>query len=261
MASLPKNQAALLLFASLVIHFHLFIHAASTSPPVTHKRTIIMTAFGSDDDYDEDDYGIHSPPPKVFASVKTPLLRSKPMLCVYNPCLEKQDPCERLSAETGCLCPGMSGSDEPPHPPRIQALTAVSEGNNIGKIEVQWCAPSSVVTSYKVVVEGASTDAVEYGNDSRRGYLGSLEVGTRVCVEAVNSAGLSGSSEFSCKRYEHTASSGHNLLVWVIVGGVALLLLLVITSVILWRYQMCQRAKRHSADGLGNPSYSTERTL
>ncbi|KAM6924308.1 leucine-rich repeat neuronal protein 4 [Xenentodon cancila] len=260
MASLLKNQAALLLFTSLAIRFHLFTHAASTSPPVTRKRTIIMTAFGSDDDYD-DYYGTQSLPPEVLSSVKTPLLHQKPELCPYNPCLEKQDPCEHLSATTGCLCPGMSGSEEPPHPPRIQALMPVSEGDNIGKIEVQWCAPSSVVTFYKVVVEGRNSDALEYENDSRRGYVGSVEVGTKVCVEAVNNAGFSSPSPFSCKRYEHAVSSDHTLLVWVIAGGVGLLLLLLITSVVLWRHQMCQRAKRHSADELGNPSYSTEKTL
>ena len=117
------------------------------------------------------------------------------------------------------------------------------------------------MTSYRVVVEGRSGDALEFKKDSRKGVVGSLEVGTRVCVEAVNSAGNSSPSEFSCKRFDRDESSDHNLLIWIIAGGIALLLILVIASVILWKHQLCQKATRNSADGLGNPSYSKEGPL
>ncbi|CAG5990430.1 unnamed protein product [Menidia menidia] len=98
----------------------------------------------------------------------------------------------------------MSGSDEPPHAPRIRALLPATEGENTGEIQVQWCAPSSSVSSYKVVVEGREGDALEFGEAVRQGLVGALEVGTKVCVEAVNAAGPSSPSEFSCKRTEGT---------------------------------------------------------
>ncbi|XP_019934918.2 LRRN4 C-terminal-like protein [Paralichthys olivaceus] len=248
------------LIASPLLHSHLFTHAASTSPPITRHRIIFMT--GSDDDY-IDDYNDdnNSSLPEVPSSKRIPILRGQPQLCKINPCLEDQEPCPQLSVKTGCLCPGISGADEPPHSPVIQALLPVSKGDNRGKVEVQWCAPSSVVSGYRVVIEGSEGDALEYGDALRRGLVGSLEPGTKVCVEATNSAGHSSPSEFSCARYDPPKTAEHNLLVWIIGGGVALLLLITITAVILWKYKICQKRKRDSTDGLGNPSYSTEGTL
>lgn len=263
MMSLCGNLAVLLLFlsASPLLHSHLFTHAASTSPPVTRPRIMFLTVLGSDDNYDDDYTEDHSPPPEVLYPKRTTLLRQEPQLCKYNPCLENQEPCTQLADRTGCLCPGVSGADKPPHAPRIQVLLQVSEGDNRGKVEVQWCAPSSVVSGYRVVIEGRGGGGLEFGEVSRRGVVGSLEVGTKVCVEAVNNAGHSTPSEFSCKRYDPPESSDHKLLAGVIGGGVALLLLLIIGAVILWQYQMRKKAKRDSTDGLGNPSYSTEGTL
>ncbi len=254
MMSLCGNLAVLLLFlsASPLLHSHLFTHAASTSPPVTRPRIIFMTSDNGDDDY--------SLPPEVLYPKRTTLLHQEPQLCQYNPCLENQEPCAQLAARTKCLCPGVSGADKPPHAPRIQDLLQVSEGNDRGKVEVHWCAPSSVVSGYRVVIEGRGGDALEFGEVSRRGVLGSLEVGTKVCVEAVNNAGHSTPSEFSCKRYDSPVPD-HKLLAGIIGGGVALLLLLIIAAVILWLYQMRKKAKRDSTDGLGNPSYSTEGPL
>ncbi|XP_022069398.1 leucine-rich repeat neuronal protein 4 [Acanthochromis polyacanthus] len=261
MTSLCANLATLLLFLSPLMHSHHFIHAASTSPPLTRPRIIFINGLGSDDDYEDDYNDNHSPPPKVLSSMRTPLLRREPQLCQYDSCSENQEPCALLSEATGCLCPGVSGPDELPHAPRIETLLPVSQGNDKGKIEVQWCAPSSVVSFYRVVVEGHDGNFLEYGNALRRGVVGSLEVGTKVCVEAVNDAGQSTASEFSCKRYEAPESSDQKLLAWVIGGGVVLLLLFVIAAVILWKCRICRKAKRDSADGLGNPSYSTEGTL
>lgn len=221
-----------------------------------------MTGLGSDDFYDYEDEDSHSRPPKILASMRTPFLHREPQLCQYDSCSENQEPCALLAEATGCLCPGVSGPDEPPHAPRIETLLPVSEGKDRGKIEVQWCAPSSVVSSYRVVVEGRDGEVLEYANALRRGVVGSLEVGTKVCVEAVNDAGQSAATEFSCKRYEAPESSDQKVLTWVILGGVVILLLLfVIAGVILWKCQICRKAKRDSTDGLGNPSYSTEGTL
>lgn len=261
--SLCRNLAVLLLYlgTSPLLHSHSFTHAASTSPPVTRPRIIYITGLSSDDNYDDDDDYLenHNAPPEVPDPVRTTFLQQNPQLCKYNPCLENQEPCNQISLKTGCLCPGVSRADEPPHAPRIQELLPISEGDNRGKIEVQWCAPSSVVSGYRVVIEGGET--LEFGELSRRGLFESLVAGTKVCVEAVNSAGHSTPSDFSCKRYDPPESSDHKVLAGVVGGGIALLLLLIIAAVILWQHQMRKKAKRDSTDGLGNPSYSTEGTL
>ncbi|XP_076594599.1 LRRN4 C-terminal-like protein [Chaetodon auriga] len=263
MTSLHRNLAVLLLFlsASPLLHSHLFTHAASASTPATYPRIIHMTAMGSDNDYEDEYFDAHSAPPEVLSSMRTTRLQREPRLCQYNPCLEDQEPCASLFAKTGCLCPGISGADVPPHAPRIHMMLPISEGNDRGKVEIQWCAPSSVVSRYRVVIQGNEGDAQEFQAASRRGLIGSLEAGTKVCVEAVNKAGPSIPSDFSCKRYDPPETSDHKLLAGVIGGGVSLLLLIIIVAVILWKFKLCQKAKRDSANGLGNPSYSTEGTL
>ncbi|KAJ4945587.1 hypothetical protein JOQ06_023268 [Pogonophryne albipinna] len=265
MMSLCRNLAVLLLFliASPLPHSNLFTLATSTTAPATRPRIIFLTGIGSedDDDDDDDDYDYEKPtvPTQVVKSVQNPLVHQAPKLCHYDFCLENQEPCDQISAKTGCLCPGVSGGDQPPHSPRIQELVPITRGGDRGKIEIRWCAPSSVVTGYKVVIEGG--EVLEFEDVSRRGLVRSMEVGTNVCVEAVNGAGHSIPSDFSCMRYEHPESSDHKLLAGIIGGGVALLLVLIIAAVILWKHQMRKKAKRDSANGLGNPSYSTEGTL
>ncbi|XP_059202590.1 leucine-rich repeat neuronal protein 4 [Centropristis striata] len=262
MTSLCRNPAVLLLFLSAwpLLNSHLFTHAATIAPPAT-RRHIVYTDFGSDDtgtDYDYDNYS-HSPATEVLKERKTTLVHQAPHFCNYDPCLENQEPCVQIKERTGCHCPGVSSGDRPPHSPRIHALLPISDGADRGKIAVQWCAPSSVVSKYRVVIEGS--EALEFVDSSRRGVVESLEVGTKVCVEAVNSAGSSPESKFSCERYDPPHSSDHKMLVGIIGGGVAVLLILVIAAVIFWQHQIRKKAKRDSADGLGNPSYSTEGAL
>ncbi|CAB1455070.1 unnamed protein product [Pleuronectes platessa] len=180
MTSLCRNLL-FFLFASPLLHSHLFTHSATTSSPSTRPRIRFINSLGSDDDY-EDDYNDddNSSLSEVPSTVKISVLNTKPQFCKINSCLEDQEPCDQLSEKTGCLCPGISGADEPPHPPVIQTVLPVSNGDNSGKVEVQWCAPSSVVTGYRVLVEGGEGDALEFGEALRRGLVGSLEVGTKV---------------------------------------------------------------------------------
>lgn len=257
MKSLCSNHMMLLLFLSTLPFFnsHLFTRAASTSAPVTQQQLVIMTLRGSNDDYGDEEDGNQSIPPAVHIN---PVLHQEP--CQYNPCLEDQPPCAALSQQTGCLCPGVSGASKPPHAPRIHDLLPVKEGPDSGKVEVQWCAPSSVVTGYRLTIEGNGSPQT-FKDTKRRGLVGYLEVGTKVCVEAVNSAGYSSPSDFSCKRYEPLKTFDHRLMVGVLAGAAILLLLIVIGAVVFCKYRICHRTKRDSNDGLGNPSYSTEGTL
>lgn len=259
MTSLGRNLVVLLLFLNPLL-LHLFTHAASVPPPATRQRIIYMT--DPDAETDEDDGEDHSFRPEVVFPVKTTVLQRRPELCHDNSCLENQEPCHQISSRTGCLCPGISGADQPPHAPRIKGLLPVSEGEHEGSVEVRWCAPLSEVSKYRVVVQGGDRPALEFSSVSRKGLIGSLEPGEKVCVEAVNLVGNSVPSDFSCLRYDPSASSSdHALLNGMIGGGIALLVVLIIIAVILTKYQVCQKAKRDSGDGLGNPSYSTGGTL
>lgn len=265
MTPLSRKLPLLLLFlnASPLLHSHHFTQAASTSRPATRQQINYMSVSVLDDDYDGDkDYDKdHSSAPKVTSATKITVLQNAPKLCKYDSCSEKQEPCGNISERTGCLCPGISPANMPPNAPRINALLPINEGKDKGKVEIQWCAPSSVVTKYIVVIEEGGEDALEFQAFSRRGLVRSLEAGVKVCVEAVNNAGHSTASDFSCQRYDPPNNSDQNWLAGLIGGGVALLVLLIIVPIIVWRYQMSQKAKRDSADGLGNPSYSKEGTL
>lgn len=263
MKSLSSNHMVLLLFLSTLPSFnsHVFTRAASTSPPVTRQQILFRTVKVSEEDYEEEEYENQSIRPEMYVSANKPSVHQEPPEpCKYNPCLENQTSCDILKQQTGCLCPGISKSTEPPNAPQIQDLLPVKEGPNSGKVEVQWCAPSSVVSGYRVTVEGNGSPQ-EFNDTQRRGFVGYLEVGTKVCVEAVNSAGHSSPTEFSCKRYERPTSFDNSLIVGILAGAVILLLLIVIGTVILCKYRICKRTKGDSNDELGNPSYTVAGTL
>lgn len=256
MRSLHWNLGVLLLFlnASPLLNDILSAHAASTSAPVTRRRIIFVNSGFDDEEPTSPSPGL--PPPS-----DTPVLHQEPQLCQYNPCLENQEPCFDISERTGCLCPGISGANLPPHAPRINMLRPISDGEDRGKVEVQWCAPSSVVSKYRVVFQDSGRKPLEFPPFLRKGSVGELDVGDKVCVEAVNKAGQSSPTEFSCQRYGPPGSSDQRLLAGVIGGGVTLILILIIVAVSLNKCKSCQKAKTDSADGLRNPSYSREGTL
>lgn len=260
MISLCRNHMVLLLFLSTLLSFssHFVTQADSTSRPITQRQFEIITFRGSDYDKEEDE--TQTAPAEDKVSVKPPLLRQEPTQpCPYDPCLEDQPPCASLLQQTGCRCPGISGASEPPHAPWIHDLLQVKEGPDSGKVEVLWCAPPSVVSGYRVTIEGNGSFQ-EFKEIKRRGLVGYLEVGTKVCVEAVNNAGYSSLSEFSCKRYEPSTTYDHSLMVGVLAGAVILLLLIIIGTVVFCKYRMGQRTKRDANDGLGI-QYNVARTL
>lgn len=252
MMSLYRNLAVLLvlLTSGSSPPFILNAHALPTPIPPKQPRIMYVTSVEFDGDYND-----YSSPPSV-----TPLFRHNPEPCQYNPCMENQEPCINLSERTGCLCPGVSGADKPPHAPRLKELVPASDEGGSGKIEVRWCAPSSVVTGYRVLVQGSKSKPLEFDDTMRRGLVGSLEVGAKVCVEAVNKAGHSIQTEFSCQRYDPPDSSNQTLTGGVIGGVVAilLLLLLTVTAVILWKRKAANKGQTDPSEGLGNPSYTKD---
>lgn len=263
MTSLGRNLTTLLLFLNLSpFLLHLFTHAVSVQPPVTRKSQITyMTLMDIENEYENYGEDLSSPPEEVFPA-RTTVLRKSRHFCKYDSCLENQEPCIQIASRTGCLCPGVSGPDLAPHAPRLREFLTVAEGEHTGSIEVHWCAPSSVVSKYKVVVEKSDKPALEFSHTSRRGLVGSLEPGDKVCVLAVNNAGSSSPSEHSCSRYEHHSDiSDSKLLIGLIGGGITLLVLIIVVSVILVKFKACKRMKNGTGDGLGNPSFSTVGTL
>ena len=256
MRSLHWNLGLLLLFlnASPLLHYIFLAQAASTSSPVTRRRIKFLK---SDFDYEVS----ISPPPEVVQSSNTAVLHGEPQLCQYDSCLEDQEPCLDISERTGCLCPGVSGADVPPQAPRIRVLQPISNGKDRGKVEVHWCAPSSVVSTYRVLFRDSNRQPLEFQAFLRRGSVGQLDHGEKVCIEAVNVAGHSVATEFSCQRYDPPGSSDQRLLAGVIGGGLTLLLLLIIVAVSIKKCKSCHKVKTESADGLGNPSYTKQGTL
>lgn len=256
MRSLHWNVGVLVLFlnASPLLHDILSAHAASTAAPVTRRRITFLNSGFDDEEHT-------SPPPELPKPSNTPALPREPQLCHYNPCLEHQEPCSDISKKTNCLCPGISRADVPPHAPRIHVLLPISDGKDQGKVEVHWCAPSSVVSKYRVVFQNSDRKPLEFQGVLRKGSVGQLDAGDKVCVEAVNKAGHSIPTDFSCQRYNPPGTSDQRLLTGMIGGGVTLILILIIVAVSFNKCKTCQKAKTDSANGLGNPSYSTEGSL
>uniref|UniRef100_A0A2K5XU42 Leucine rich repeat neuronal 4 n=1 Tax=Mandrillus leucophaeus TaxID=9568 RepID=A0A2K5XU42_MANLE len=114
--------------------------------------------------------------------------------CDYHPCKHLQTPCAELQRQSRCRCPGLSGEDTIPDPPRLQGVTETTDTSAL----VHWCAPNSVVHGYQIrySAEGWAGNQSVVGviyPTARQHPLYGLSPGTtyRVCVLAANRAGLS----------------------------------------------------------------------
>ncbi|ELK34553.1 Leucine-rich repeat neuronal protein 4 [Myotis davidii] len=114
--------------------------------------------------------------------------------CDYHPCQHLQTPCAELQRRLKCQCPGFSQEDAVPDPPKLQGVSEITDTSAL----VRWCAPNSVVRSYRVrySAEGRPGNRSAVGDiyaTARQHPLYGLSPGTtyRVCVQAANRAGLS----------------------------------------------------------------------
>lgn len=116
------------------------------------------------------------------------------VLCPSHPCRHLQKPCAELQRRWRCRCPGLSGEDTLPEPPKLRAVAETTDTS----VLVRWCAPNSVVRAYQI----RSSPEGRPGNQSvvrdvcataRQHVLHGLSPATayRVCVLAANGAGLS----------------------------------------------------------------------
>nr|XP_023698570.1 leucine-rich repeat neuronal protein 4-like [Paramormyrops kingsleyae] len=209
----------------------------TSQPPVTYRRII----FVAEPEEPETPTARASSRPAALAE-----------LCDYDPCRDQQMPCTQLSLESGCLCPGLSGPNVLPQAPHLNSVRR--EG---AEVVARWCAPASEVQQYRVTVELGTFQL--FGEISRKGSLGNLVPGTKVCVEAINRAGTSTPSQYSCTRYEPKGTDTLALKAGLIAGGLTLLLLLSVVAFLLWRRKLHKDGS--SSEGLGNPSFNTEGSL
>lgn len=114
--------------------------------------------------------------------------------CDYHPCRHLQTPCAELQRRWRCRCPGLSGEDTLPEPPKLQAVAETTDTTAL----VRWCAPNSVVRAYQIryAPEGWPGNQSVVGDvcaTARQHALHGLLPATayRVCVLAANGAGLS----------------------------------------------------------------------
>ncbi|XP_037373699.1 LRRN4 C-terminal-like protein [Talpa occidentalis] len=117
------------------------------------------------------------------------------MPCDYDRCRHLQVPCKELqrASPTACLCPGLSSPDLPPEQPRLGEVRLVAEDS---LAVVHWCAPSSPVHQYWLLLwpgSGAPQKSPPLNSTFRRAELTGLKPGGSyvVCVVAANGAGES----------------------------------------------------------------------
>lgn len=214
-------------------------------PPVTRVRIIAV-----EDDYDNaNSMTTHAP-----RSPGATTTRAIPRICKYDPCVVQTTACTEISAQTGCLCPGVTGPEERPKAPELREIKL----EHSGQVVVHWCAPYSTVTHYKVTLKGAEGQEQVFGEYLRNSVVPGMKVGETVCVSAVNEAG---DSEESCAQYESPMPDHVALSAGIIAGGVGFLALLTLVAVLLWQRRSCRKANVSEAGGLGNPSYTNDAVL
>ncbi|XP_027696131.1 leucine-rich repeat neuronal protein 4 [Vombatus ursinus] len=115
-------------------------------------------------------------------------------LCDYHPCKHLQTPCDILQKSSRCQCPGLSGEDTIPDPPKLQEVSETTDTSTL----IHWCAPNSVVRMYQLIYhreDRAEKQTVlkEIYAIAREHPLHGLSPSTtyNVCVLASNKAGLS----------------------------------------------------------------------
>ncbi len=225
------------------------VWATSVSPSLHQPSRTRVRIIEVEDDYDEESSKTtHAP---QSPGVTTSRVIHRP--CDYDPCVVQTTPCDKISAETGCLCPGLTGPEERPTAPELREVKL----DGSGEVLVHWCAPRSTVTHYEVTLKDGNKQLL-FGKYLRNGAVPGLKVGETVCVAAGNQAGL---SEKSCARYEPPHPDQAALSAGIIAGSVGCLLLLSALAVVLWRRRTCRKGSMGDTEGLGNPSYTNDGAL
>ncbi|XP_016307574.1 LRRN4 C-terminal-like protein [Sinocyclocheilus anshuiensis] len=235
------SQVMSLLLLLLLLCVMELVCATSVSPSLHQPPLTRVRIIEVEDDYDEESSMTRAP---QSPGVTTSRVIRRP--CDYDPCAVQTTPCDKISAETGCLCPGLTGPEERPEAPELREVKL----DGSGEVFVHWCAPRSTITHYEVTLKDGNKQLV-FGEYLRNGAVPGLKVGEMVCVAAGNQAGL---SEKSCARYESPQPDQAAVSAGIIAGSVAL-------AVVLWRQRTCRKGRMGDTEGLGNPSYTNDGAL
>ncbi|XDV20533.1 hypothetical protein PO909_025847 [Leuciscus waleckii] len=168
--------------------------------------------------------------------------------CKYDMCVEQQQTCKELAAVTPCLCPGLSPQDNPPSPPHLSGLTQQDDKG----VVVHWCAPTSIVTHYIVLVKGKDKvieREINVEERKRAIELRDVAAGALVCVKAVNIVGVSTESVQSCATFEPQHSGSGLALKLGIIGGVVGLIVLLVLALLLWRHKTWRKSTARNETG------------
>lgn len=207
----------------LLINFVDLSSSSSSSQNATRPRS---HPSGEIDDYDVLEDSTTEPP----SSSSTTSEDTEYDICDYSMCVEHQQTCPELAAVTGCFCPGLERL-LPPSSPTLPDLTQQDDKG----VLVHWCAPTSIVTHYKVVVKGKDkVEEIQVEEKKRTTVLRNVAVGALVCVEAVNKFGV---SKQSCATFKPQHSDPGLALKLGIIGGVVGLIVLLILALLLWRHK------------------------
>ncbi|XP_043931578.1 LRRN4 C-terminal-like protein [Protopterus annectens] len=159
-----------------------------TTNAVTAKSTLRKIQFRTiGDDYEDYDYGDDNQ-----KSTSKPVSYQPLKPCDYDSCRHMQVPCDELRKAGSCLCPGLSGPNVRPDPPRLHTVTFSDHSASI-----HWCSPSSTVEKYYITYKKLLSDTEDKTpliNSTDRIYtLSGLDSSTEyvICVVATNKAGSS----------------------------------------------------------------------
>ncbi|XP_008821067.1 leucine-rich repeat neuronal protein 4 [Nannospalax galili] len=170
--------------------------------------------------------------------------------CDYHPCKHLQTPCAELQKRLRCRCPGLSGEDTVPDPPKLQEASEMTDTSML----IHWCAPNSVVLWYQIrySAEGGSGNQSVVGNiyaTARQHPLYKLSPGTtyRVCVLAANRAGVSQPQTSGWRRSCATFTTKPSSLIifWVLCTSCGLLLV----STLVLSVCLCRRCWKPPRQG------------
>ncbi|KAI7801498.1 LRRN4 C-terminal-like protein [Triplophysa rosa] len=234
----------------LLLYLSEWVRAASVGPSLLHPPVTRVRIIAVADDYD-DASSVTTLTPRSPGATTT---RAIPRICDYDPCVVQITPCSEISAQTGCLCRGVTGGELRPEAPKLREVKL----EHSGQVVVHWCAPRSTVTHYKVTLKGGEERELIFGEYWRNSAVPGMKVGETVCVSAMNDAGV---SEETCAQYESPTPDHAALSAGIIAGGVGFLVLITLVAVLLWRRRSCRKANIGEAGGLGNPSYTNDAVL
>ncbi|XP_032634954.2 leucine-rich repeat neuronal protein 4 [Chelonoidis abingdonii] len=166
--------------------------------------------------------------------------------CDYDPCHQLQKPCSELQRLSPCLCPGVSGEDTVPDPPRLREVSETTDTS----AQIHWCAPSSVVHTYQLAYHAKGSEKTQILVDeiyptARQHTLYKLSPDTTywVCVIASNKAGSSQTTSEKilgnpCTQFTTKPSYKSIFVVLSLASGVFLITTIVLSVCL---YQKCKK--------------------